>query len=77
MDVLSGQPRDLPMMHMIDRKENDALDRSNDFLTGIADKTGRVHEAVDVAKVIWRWTLALQRIQKQSLHLVNSLLAIM
>lgn len=35
------------------------------------DRGGRVQPTVDVAEIIRRWTHALQRIHKQSLHLVR------
>lgn len=34
------------------------------------ERSGRVHPTVDVAEIIRRWTHALQRIHKQSLHMV-------
>lgn len=38
------------------------------------DRSGRIQPTVDVAEIIRRWTHALQRIHKQSLHLVCFLL---
>lgn len=37
------------------------------------ERSGRVHPTVDVAEIIRRWTHALQRIHKQSLHMVSYL----
>lgn len=43
-------------------------------LSRVDDRSGRVQPTVDVAEIIRRWTHALQRIHKQSLHLVCSFL---
>ncbi|KAG2384293.1 AUGMIN subunit 6 [Vigna angularis] len=66
-DVLSGQPGDFSAID--NKEENDGSHFSNETLTRVDDRTGRVHQTVDVAEVIRRWTHALQRIHKQSLHL--------
>ncbi|XP_020229046.1 AUGMIN subunit 6 isoform X2 [Cajanus cajan] len=71
-DVLSGQPSDLPAVQMDNKEENDGSHFSNEILTRVDDRTGRVHQTVDVAEVIRRWTHALQRIHKQSLHLAKA-----
>ncbi|XP_061351957.1 AUGMIN subunit 6 [Gastrolobium bilobum] len=71
-DVLSGQPGDLPAVQMDNKEENDGSHFSNDTLTRVDDRTGRVQQTVDVAEVIRRWTHALQRIHKQSLHLAKA-----
>lgn len=48
-----------------------SLTQVNDETLSRADeRSGRVHPTVDVAEIIRRWTHALQRIHKQSLHLV-------
>lgn len=48
-----------------------SLSQVNDETISRADeRSGRVHPTVDVAEIIRRWTHALQRIHKQSLHLV-------
>lgn len=48
-----------------------SLSQVNDETLSRADeRSGRVHPTVDVAEIIRRWTHALQRIHKQSLHLV-------
>lgn len=72
-DVLSGQPGDLPAVQMENKEEIDGSHFSSESLTRVDDRTGRVHQTVDVAEVIRRWTHALQRIHKQSLYLVCSL----
>ncbi|KAK1326497.1 hypothetical protein QJS10_CPA01g02234 [Acorus calamus] len=38
----------------------------------VTDRNGRSHSTVDVAEILRRWTHALQRIHKQSLHLANA-----
>lgn len=48
-----------------------SLSQVNDETLSRADeRSGRVQPTVDVAEIIRRWTHALQRIHKQSLHLV-------
>lgn len=74
-DVLSGQPMDLNAVQM-DNEENDGSHFSSETSTRVDDRTGRVHQTVDVAEVIRRWTHALQRIHKQSLLLVCPLQAL-
>ncbi|KAH1133222.1 hypothetical protein GLYMA_05G073400v4 [Glycine max] len=69
-DVLSAQSGDLPAMD--NKEENDGSHFSNETLTRLDDRTGRAHQTVDVAEVIRRWTHALQRIHKQSLHLAKA-----
>lgn len=57
-------------------KQKNSLDSSqsqvNDDTLRVDDRSGRVHPAVDIAEIIRRWTHALQRIHKQSLHLAKS-----
>ncbi|KAE9619879.1 putative HAUS augmin-like complex subunit 6 [Lupinus albus] len=65
----SSELGDLPSVHMDSKEENDASHFSNEALTRLDDRTGKAHQAVDVAEVIRRWTHALQRIHKQALHL--------
>ncbi|KAF7819468.1 AUGMIN subunit 6 [Senna tora] len=67
----SSQRGDLPAVH-VDDEENEGSHLSNEALTRVDDRTGRVHQTVDVAEVIRRWTHALQRIHKQSLHLAKA-----
>ncbi|KAA8530140.1 hypothetical protein F0562_004849 [Nyssa sinensis] len=38
----------------------------------VDDRGGRVHPTVDIAEILRRWTHALQRIHKQSLHLAKA-----
>ena len=56
-------------------KQKNSLDSSqslvNDDTLRMDDRSGRVHPTVDIAEIIRRWTHALQRIHKQSLHLVH------
>ena len=40
-------------------------------LSRLDDRNGRAQQTVDVAEILRRWTHALQRIHKQSLHLVS------
>ncbi|KAF3444501.1 hypothetical protein FNV43_RR14193 [Rhamnella rubrinervis] len=50
-----------------------SLSQVNDETLSRADeRSGRVHPTVDVAEIIRRWTHALQRIHKQSLHLAKA-----
>jgi hypothetical protein len=46
------------------QEKEEALTRSD-------DRNGRTQQTVDVAEILRRWTHALQRIHKQSLHLVR------
>lgn len=43
---------------------------SDETLSRVDDRGGRINQTVDVAEIIRRWTHALQRIHKQSLLLV-------
>ena len=47
---------------------------NDETISRVDDRSGRVQPTVDVAEIIRRWTHALQRIHKQSLHLVCSFL---
>ena len=76
-DVLSVQSGDFTPTHADGKEQNDEADSShsqvNDEALHRADeRSGRVHPTVDVAEIIRRWTHALQRIHKQSLHMVCS-----
>jgi hypothetical protein len=42
-------------------------------ISRLDDRNGRTQQTVDVAEILRRWTHALQRIHKQSLHLVRYL----
>ncbi|KAJ9152782.1 hypothetical protein P3X46_026307 [Hevea brasiliensis] len=48
------------------------LQANGDTQSLVDDRGGRVHTSVDVAEIIRRWTHALQRIHKQSLHLAKA-----
>ncbi|KAF2316476.1 hypothetical protein GH714_041817 [Hevea brasiliensis] len=48
------------------------LQANGDTESLVDDRGGRVHTSVDVAEIIRRWTHALQRIHKQSLHLAKA-----
>ncbi|KAI9120703.1 hypothetical protein K1719_007736 [Acacia pycnantha] len=74
-DAISGQPGDNPVVRIDDdSKDSDGSHfiLSKEATTRMADKTGKFHQTVDVAEVIRRWTHALQRIHKQSLHLAKA-----
>ncbi|XVF13963.1 hypothetical protein REPUB_Repub09cG0015100 [Reevesia pubescens] len=65
-DVLSVQSGDLD-----DKEPNDGYHTqvNEETLSRIDDRSGRVHQTVDIAEIIRRWTHALQRIHKQSLQM--------
>jgi hypothetical protein len=42
-------------------------------ISRLDDRNGRTQQTVDVAEILRRWTHGLQRIHKQSLHLVRYL----
>ncbi|XP_004489576.1 AUGMIN subunit 6 [Cicer arietinum] len=71
-DVLSGQSGDFPSVQLDNNEEIDGSQFSNETSARVDDRNGRVHQTVDVAEVIRRWTHALQRIHKQSLHLAKA-----
>ncbi|XVF57874.1 hypothetical protein PTKIN_Ptkin07bG0017600 [Pterospermum kingtungense] len=68
-DVLSVQSVDLD-----DKEQNDGYSTqvNEETLSRLDDRSGRVHQTVDVAEIIRRWTHALQRIHKQSLHMAKA-----
>ncbi|EOY02661.1 hypothetical protein QUC31_018043 [Theobroma cacao] len=68
-DVLSIQSGD-----MDDKEQNDGYHAqvNEETLSRVDDRSGRVHQTVDVAEIIRRWTHALQRIHKQSLQLAKA-----
>lgn len=74
-NVLASQSSDLASVFVDDKDQNDRSSTSSpiseDSLSWMDDRSGRVHPTVDVAEIIRRWTHALQRIHKQSLHLVR------
>ncbi|XP_058102155.1 AUGMIN subunit 6-like [Magnolia sinica] len=66
-----------PFINMNREKAKNSLDsthsKGNDeTLPRVDDRSGRVHPSVDIAEVLRRWTHALQRIHKQSLHLAKT-----
>ena len=73
-EVLASQSSDLDSVFVDDKDHNDSSNASSqisdDSVSWMDDRSGRVHPTVDVAEIIRRWTHALQRIHKQSLHLV-------
>lgn len=73
-DVLASQSSDLDSVFVDDKDQSDksyaSSQVSDDSVSWMDDRSGRVHPTVDVAEIIRRWTHALQRIHKQSLHLV-------
>ncbi|GMJ08841.1 augmin subunit 6, GEMINI POLLEN 3 [Hibiscus trionum] len=68
-DVLSVQSEDLS-----NKEQNDGCNTqvNEETLSREDDRNGRVHQTVDVAEIIRRWTHALQRIHKQSLQLAKT-----
>lgn len=75
-DVLATQSSDLESVFVDDKDQNDrsyaSSQVSDDSVSWMDDRSGRVHPTVDVAEIIRRWTHALQRIHKQSLHLAKA-----
>lgn len=74
-DLDDKEQGDGSYINMNGERMKNSLDSSvsqvNDETLSRADeRSGRVHPTVDVAEIIRRWTHALQRIHKQSLHLV-------
>lgn len=67
-DVLSLQSSDWDEKEQSDGSSCSQI--SDESLSRVDDRGGRVHPTVDVAEIIRRWTHALQRIHKQSLQLV-------
>ncbi|XWS40637.1 hypothetical protein CRYUN_Cryun17cG0012700 [Craigia yunnanensis] len=68
-DVLSVQSGDLD-----DIEQNDGYRTqvNEETLSRVDDRSGRIHQTVDIAEIIRRWTHALQRIHKQSLQLAKT-----
>ncbi|CAK9317802.1 unnamed protein product [Citrullus colocynthis] len=75
-DVLASQSSDIESVFVDDKDQNDrsyaSSQVSDDSVSWMDDRSGRVHPTVDVAEIIRRWTHALQRIHKQSLHLAKA-----
>ncbi|WCJ21263.1 AUGMIN subunit 6 [Euphorbia peplus] len=71
------EPNDASYINVNREKMKNNLDSSHAQLkdemhTRVDDRSGRVQPTVDVAEIIRRWTHALQRIHKQSLHLAKA-----
>ncbi|KAK6913021.1 HAUS augmin-like complex subunit 6, N-terminal, partial [Dillenia turbinata] len=66
-DVLTVQGGDQVHNHLDDK---DHVDGSS--VSQLDDRSGRVHPTVDIAEILRRWTHALQRIHKQSLHMAKA-----
>uniref|UniRef100_N1QUC0 HAUS augmin-like complex subunit 6 N-terminal domain-containing protein n=1 Tax=Aegilops tauschii TaxID=37682 RepID=N1QUC0_AEGTA len=61
---------------ILDKQEQISLFQGKEeALPRLDDRNGRVQQTVDVAEILRRWTHALQRIHKQSLHLIFSKLS--
>ncbi|KAI3976343.1 hypothetical protein MKX01_021885 [Papaver californicum] len=76
-DVLSIHSGDTASTHADDRESVNGsvsthIQSSEEVLSRVDDRSGRVHPTVDIAEILRRWTHALQRIHKQSLHLVKA-----
>ncbi|CAN1187963.1 AUGMIN subunit 6 [Linum perenne] len=56
--------------HLVDKEQSDGSYDETDSRAD--DRGGKVHQTVDVAEIIRRWTHALQRIHKQSLHMAKA-----
>uniref|UniRef100_A0A453K4D5 HAUS augmin-like complex subunit 6 N-terminal domain-containing protein n=1 Tax=Aegilops tauschii subsp. strangulata TaxID=200361 RepID=A0A453K4D5_AEGTS len=57
----------------LDKQEQISLFQGKEeALPRLDDRNGRVQQTVDVAEILRRWTHALQRIHKQSLHLAKA-----
>ncbi|KAM2107184.1 hypothetical protein TB2_022920 [Malus domestica] len=69
-DVLSVQSGDFTPTHVDGKEQIDGADSSHSQVND--ERSGRVHPTVDVAEIIRRWTHALQRIHKQSLHMAKA-----
>ncbi|KAH1080675.1 hypothetical protein J1N35_020436 [Gossypium stocksii] len=68
-DVLSVQSGDLDNKEQNDGYHTQVIEERH---SRVDDRGGRVHQTVDVAEIIRRWTHALQRIHKQSLQLAKA-----
>lgn len=60
---------------LVDSFESASSQASDETLSRVDDRGGKINQTVDVAEVIRRWTHALQRIHKQSLLLVCLLMS--
>jgi hypothetical protein len=67
LSARAGEPSPI-----LDKQEQISLFQGNEeALSRLDDRNGRAQQTVDVAEILRRWTHALQRIHKQSLHLVS------
>ncbi|EOA16090.1 hypothetical protein CARUB_v10004224mg [Capsella rubella] len=57
---------------LVDSFESASSQASDETLSRVDDRGGKINQTVDVAEVIRRWTHALQRIHKQSLLLAKA-----
>ncbi|XP_020107127.1 AUGMIN subunit 6 [Ananas comosus] len=72
-DVLSVRTGEMtPTMDQREQINSPPFQGKNETLSRADDRGGRVHPTVDVAEILRRWTHALQRIHKQSLHLAKA-----
>ncbi|KAM3388597.1 hypothetical protein ACQJBY_010999 [Aegilops geniculata] len=63
----------MDMGSSLDRQEQISLFQGKEeALSRLDDRNGRAQQTVDVAEILRRWTHALQRIHKQSLHLAKA-----
>ncbi|KAK2969788.1 hypothetical protein RJ640_028068, partial [Escallonia rubra] len=80
-------PNESYLAHLDDKEQNDGsqvnlntekqknnldLQGNDEKFSRVDDRSGRGHPTVDIAEVLRRWTHALQRIHKQSLHLAKA-----
>ncbi|XP_065878199.1 AUGMIN subunit 6 [Euphorbia lathyris] len=71
------EPNDGSYINVNREKMKNSLDSSHlqvkdEMHARVDDRSGRIQPTVDVAEIIRRWTHALQRIHKQSLHLAKA-----
>nr|XP_010912861.1 AUGMIN subunit 6 isoform X1 [Elaeis guineensis] len=72
-DVLSVRTGEMsPPIDNREQTDSPQFQGKNENLSRADDRSGRVHPTVDVAEILRRWTHALQRIHKQSLHLAKA-----
>ncbi|KAK6928473.1 HAUS augmin-like complex subunit 6, N-terminal, partial [Dillenia turbinata] len=69
-DVLNVQGGDQAYNHLDDCSLESQL--SDETLSRLDDRIGRVHPTVDIAEILRRWTHALKRIHKQSLNMAKA-----
>lgn len=70
-ELLSGRAGETSPI--LDKQEQISLFQGKEeALSRLDDRNGRAQQTVDVAEILRRWTHALQRIHKQSLHLAKA-----